>query len=88
VNADVKKEIHDYIVSTWLSGDGRGLDEETDLHQLGVLDSFSTLSLIAFLDQAFKIQFEPSEINAESLCTIRAIATLVAAKTADARGTS
>jgi acyl carrier protein len=88
VNPHVKKEIHDYIVSTWLSGDGRGLDDDTDLHQLGVLDSFSTLSLIAFLDEAFKIQLEPSEINAESLRNVRAIAALVAAKTTDARGTS
>jgi acyl carrier protein len=88
VNAHVKKEIHDYIVSTWLSGDGRGLDEDTDLHQLGVLDSFSTLSLIAFLDEAFKIQLEPAEINAESLRNVRAIAALVSAKTVAGRGTS
>ena len=26
MDADVKKAIYDYIVGTWLSGDGRGLD--------------------------------------------------------------
>jgi len=80
VDADVKKAIYDYIVGTWLSGDGRGLDDDTDLHQLGVLDSFSTLSLISFLEGTFKIQIEPSEINAESLRSIGAIAGLVAQK--------
>ena len=77
MDADVNKAIYDYIVSTWLSGDGRGLDDDTDLHQLGVLDSFSTLSLISFLEGTFKIQIEPSEINAESLRSIGAIAGLV-----------
>ena len=80
MDADVKKAIYDYIVGTWLSGDGRGLDDDTDLHQLGVLDSFSTLSLISFLEGTFKIQIEPSEINAESLRSIGAIAGLVAQK--------
>ena len=82
MNADVKKAIYDYIVGTWLSGDGRGLDDDTDLHQLGVLDSFSTLSLISFLEGTFKIQIEPSEINAESLRSIGAIAGLVQQKRA------
>ena len=80
--AEVKKAIYDYIVGTWLSGDGRGLDDDTDLHQLGVLDSFSTLSLISFLEGTFKIQIEPSEINAESLRSIGAIAGLVSQKRA------
>ena len=82
MDADVKKTIYEYIVSTWLSGDGRGLDDDTDLHQLGVLDSFSTLSLIAFLDETFKIQLEPTEINADSLRSIKAIAALVTEKRA------
>ena len=79
---ELKKAIYDYIVGTWLSGDGRGLDDDTDLHQLGVLDSFSTLSLISFLEGTFKIQIEPSEINAESLRSVGAIAGLVQQKRA------
>jgi acyl carrier protein len=80
VGVDDKNAIRAYIVTTWLSGDERGLNDETDLHQLGVLDSFSTLSLIAFLEGTFKVQIEPSEINAESLRSIEAIAALVQRK--------
>ena len=80
MDADVKKTIYDYIVGTWLSGDGRGLDDDTDLQQLGVLDSFSTVSLVAFLDESFKIELEPTDLNADSLRNIRAIAALVMSK--------
>jgi acyl carrier protein len=76
----VKRRIYDYIVSTWLSGDGRGLDDDTDLQQLGVLDSFSTVSLMAFLDESFEIQLEPTEVNADSLRNINAITVLVMQK--------
>lgn len=80
MEARVKADIRQYIVHTWLSGDGRGLDDETDLQQSGILDSFSTLALVAFLDDAFSVQLEPADINAESFRTVSRLARLVAGK--------
>lgn len=78
----IRASIRHYIVTTWLSGDERGFDDETDLLAAGVLDSFSTLSLTAFLAESFHVQLEPSEINPTHLRNVGAIASLVASKLA------
>jgi acyl carrier protein len=82
VSAQAKTTIRSYIVQSWLNGDERGLDDETDLQESGLLDSLTTLSLIAFLEGAFKVQLDPSDINAETFRTLNAIALLVDQKTA------
>ena len=50
MDSNVKSSIHEQIVTTWLNGDDRGFNDETDLQGTGILDSFSTLSLVAFID--------------------------------------
>lgn len=82
MEASVQADIRQFIVSSWLSGDDRGFDEQTDLQQTGILDSFSTLALIAFLEDAFKVQLEPADINAETFRTVKTITRLVLDKTA------
>jgi clorobiocin biosynthesis protein CloN5 len=76
----VHKTIRDYVVSTWLSGDERGFDDNTDLLQAGILDSFSTLNIAAFLDESFKTQLEPSEINPQNFRSVASLAAIVMAK--------
>ena len=73
----IRAAIHQYIVGTWLSGDERGFDDNTDLLAAGILDSFSTLSITAFLDENFHVQLEPSEINPANLRNVNAIASIV-----------
>jgi acyl carrier protein len=62
---DIRQLLREYIVSTWLSGDSRDFNDETDLAQAGILDSFSTLAMASFIDERFRIRLEPSEINAD-----------------------
>jgi acyl carrier protein len=81
-NADVRDSIRDHIVSRWLNGDARGLDDETDLQRIGVLDSFSTLDVVAFLGEAFRVDIEPSDINSGTFRTISTISSLVLEKLA------
>jgi acyl carrier protein len=77
----VKTAIREYIVSSWLNGDERGLKDDTDLQESGLLDSLTTLSLISFLEESFKIQLDPADINAETFRTVDAIVLLVSQKT-------
>jgi acyl carrier protein len=67
-------------VTSWLNGDQRGLADDTDLQESGLLDSLTTLSLVAFLEQSFKIQLDPADINAEAFRTLDAVAALVVEK--------
>ena len=73
----VRSELREYIVATWLSGDGRGFADDTDLQQAGILDSFSTMALIAHLEQAFRIELEPADVNAETFRSVETISRLV-----------
>jgi acyl carrier protein len=76
----VTEGIRKYIVTTWLDGDARSFDDETDLHQSGILDSFSTLALIAFLEETWNARIDPSDVSAESFRTVKNVAQLVLAK--------
>jgi acyl carrier protein len=80
MDSNVKTSIHQQIVTTWLNGDDRGFTDETDLQSTGILDSFSTLSLVAFIDDTFKIQLDPVDINAETFKSVTTIAELVSSK--------
>lgn len=76
----VKKSIQEQIVASCLNGDARGFDAGTDLQRTGILDSFSTLSLVAFIDETFKVQLEPIDIHAETFKSVTTIAELVTSK--------
>jgi acyl carrier protein len=78
--SSVKSSIHEQIVTTWLNGDDRGFDDDTDLQGTGILDSFSTLSLVAFIDETFKVQLDPVDINAETFKSVSTISELVETK--------
>jgi acyl carrier protein len=80
MQARVTTSIREHIVATWLNGDSRGFDDNTDLQQTGILDSFSTLALVAFIDEQFGVQLDPAEINAETFKTVQTIAELVGGK--------
>jgi acyl carrier protein len=80
MDSNVKSSIHQQIVTTWLNGDDRGFTDETDLQGTGILDSFSTLSLVAFIDDTFKVQLDPVDINAETFKSVTTIAELVSSK--------
>jgi acyl carrier protein len=79
---EIRRLLRDYIVSTWLSGDGRDFDDETDLAQAGILDSFSTLDMASFIDDRFRVRLEPSEINAGSFRNVRSLSGIVLGKMA------
>ena len=80
----IRASIHQYVVGTWLSGDERGFDDNTDLLQAGILDSFSTLSLAAFLDETFHASLEPAEINPDNLRSVNTLTRAVVAKVTQA----
>jgi acyl carrier protein len=88
MEARISSEIQQYIVATWLTGDGRGFDEDTDLQHAGVLDSFSTLALIGFIDERFGVQLEPAEVSGETFRTVRTLAHQVTEALARGRAAS
>jgi acyl carrier protein len=80
VSPEIKQATRDYIVGNWLNGDHRGLKDDTNLQEAGLLDSITTLALVSFLEQQFAIQLDPGDVNAESFRTVDTIVALTASK--------
>jgi acyl carrier protein len=71
-----------FILDNFLPGeDLKNLTDDTELKESGILDSLSTLKLVSFLEERFKIELEASDLDAGSLASVGSIAKLVAAKT-------
>jgi acyl carrier protein len=79
---DIRQLLREYIVTTWLSGDSRDFDDETDLTKAGILDSFSTLDMASFIDDRFRVRLEPSDINGGSFRNVRSLSGIVLEKMA------
>ena len=78
---EITQIVHAYILNEFLPGeDAEELTEDTPLITGGVLDSISTLKLVAFLEEEFGITIEAHEAGVEHLDTIDRISALVAEK--------
>ena len=71
----VRERIRAYIIEKLLSGDARGFTNDTDLQRSGILDSFGTTELTAFLEETFAIRLGADQVNAQSF---RSVETLTA----------
>ena len=70
-----------FILQNFLPGeDPKDLTNDTELKESGILDSMSTLKLVAFLEEHFKIELEASDLDAGNLSSVANIANLVASK--------
>ncbi len=77
----IKDIVKDYILREFLPGESPdSLNDSTPLITGGVLDSIATIKLIAFLEERFGVQIEPSEMNADYLNFLPDIANLVTSR--------
>lgn len=78
---DIEKVVHGYILNEFLPGeDPRELTDRTPLITGGILDSITTLKLVVFLEDHFRITVEAHEAGVEHLDSIGQIARLIAEK--------
>jgi acyl carrier protein len=72
-----------FILENFLPGeDARNLTDDTELKESGILDSLSTLKLVSFLEERFKVEFEADDLEAGNLASIESIERLVKSKAA------
>jgi acyl carrier protein len=78
---ETKQTVKEYILREFLPGENPDqLTEATPLISGRILDSLSTLKLVAFLEETFSVKIEPHEADVEHLDTISRIAGLVESK--------
>ena len=79
--SDVKSIVKNYLLSEFLRGENPDeLTNDTPLITGGILDSISTIKLVAFLEEEFGVTFQAHEMHADYLNTIDDIAATVDGK--------
>lgn len=69
-------EIHEYLSTEMLQHEGADLTTATPLLELGILDSFSTLKLVAWLESRYGTKIGAEDVTGENFATIDSIAAL------------
>ena len=77
---DAKPEIRKWLREN-VTG-GRDVSDDEPLIENGVLTSLQTVELVMFMEDRFGVTIEDEEFSEENFGSIRAIAELVASKTA------
>jgi acyl carrier protein len=62
----IKDQIRDHILRVYLPGeDASNLLDDTPLKSSGILDSVSTLKLVTFVEETWKIEVSPHEASSD-----------------------
>lgn len=78
---DIKAALRGFILENLLPGeDPANLKDDTELKESGILDSMSTLKLVTFLEELYKIEFEANDLEPGNLASIATIERLVKSK--------
>ena len=73
-------KVRDFVVATFLFGDGESLKEDTSFMEEGIIDSTGMLELIMFLEETYNIKIEDDELVPENLDSLQNIAGFVGRK--------
>jgi clorobiocin biosynthesis protein CloN5 len=68
-----------YIQDKILEGDAGDLDEATPLLELGILDSFSIVEVLSFIESEFGVEVNLAAVTPEKFSDLNGIADLVIA---------
>jgi acyl carrier protein len=79
MNANAKQKLRDFLTEAIQrhSGQSEFLDDDS-LFISGLLDSFSMMNLVMYLEEAFGLDFSNLEFEVSLIDSVNAIATLVA----------
>jgi acyl carrier protein len=82
--ADIQADVRDFIIREFLHGtDASELTGSTPLISDGILDSLSTLQLVAFIEERYGIEVAAHEATVDYLDSLDRIADLVRSKQGD-----
>ena len=75
----MKEQIKKYIVDTFLYGEG-DLSDDEPLFDSGIIDSLGFMKLLAYIEKAFNVTIDMSEVTMEKFSTVNDIAATVQSK--------
>ena len=69
-----KEQLREFVVKTFLFGDGSSLDDDTSFLNSGIVDSTGILELMTFLESAYGVRVQPQEMTPENLDSVNRVA--------------
>jgi D-alanine--poly(phosphoribitol) ligase subunit 2 len=79
-NDSTYQVLFQYLTDEFVDIEKEPLDENTPLITSGIIDSISVLQLVDFIEEKFKIEFEPHEVDHDNLNTIKRIVSFIKTK--------
>jgi acyl carrier protein len=76
----VKEAIRNFLTKDLLVEFDNDVDDDSDLFQLGLIDSYAYIELIRFVEREFAIRFTDEEILSNVMVSLSGISTLVSDK--------
>lgn len=77
---EVRRQVRDYLVSSFYVPDPGALADSASLIETGVIDSTGALELVAFLESTFGVRIGDEEMLPENLDSIARVAAFVCRK--------
>lgn len=74
------EKVRDFVVDTFLFGEGSSLTGDTSFLDGGILDSVGMLEIITFLEDTFKITIKDNELVPENLDSLNNISRFLDSK--------
>lgn len=69
--------LFEYIVNEKLNGDSSGLEVNTLLLELNILDSFGIMGVLAFIESELGVMIAPEDFDKETFSSIQTIAAFI-----------
>lgn len=79
-NKEIRREVREYIVSSFYVVDPGALADSASLIKSGVIDSTGVLEMVAFLESTYGVKIDDEEILPENLDSIARVAAFVCRK--------
>ena len=77
---DIHEIIRNYVVNSFLFGDGKKLGNDTSFLGNSIIDSTGMLELISYIEQEFGISIDDAELVPENLDSIDNVASFISRK--------
>lgn len=83
-NQEVRREVREYLVSSFYVADADALTDSGSLLKNGIIDETGMLEMVAFLESTFGVKIADEEIAPQNLDSIARVAAFVCRKKAAA----
>ena len=77
---DIKNQVREFVIDNFLFGDANGLTDDTSFLEDGIIDSTGVLELVTYLEEAFAISVDDSELVPENLDSLNNVENYVKQK--------